>query len=342
MLTVFLLAGGLAGLSWYLSAPRYNGPVSDHFDGKQFFSPSGQSAKGPTDVLKWLAFRKRSRWKLRAGRQNVPPPVKRSGAPRITFVNHSTFLIQYDGLNILTDPVWSERVSPFSFAGPGRVRPPGIAMNSLPDIDFVLLTHNHYDHLDLPSLKALLARHNYKLIVPLGVRAFLEAKQFEVVTELDWWQEFPLSGDLSVQSVPAQHFSGRGGFDRDATLWCGYVLKGNNGNIYFAGDTGYNASTFVTIGKRCGPFIASILPIGAYIPQWFMSPVHCSPAEAVRIHLDVESPLSIACHYGTFPLADEAQDQPEEDLKKAIRESRITPESFILLPEGQPLELKKR
>jgi L-ascorbate metabolism protein UlaG (beta-lactamase superfamily) len=254
---------------------------------------------------------------------------------KITFVNHSTFLIQLDGMNVLTDPVWSERTSPFQFAGPRRMKQPGIRFEDLPKIDYVILSHNHYDHLDINTIKEIYENHKPRIITPLGVKAFLDNNRIISATDLDWWQEFSISDSLSIQSVPAQHFSGRGVFDRDATLWCGYVIKNHRGNIYFAGDTGYNAFTFKEIGMRCSPVSVALIPIGAYKPTWFMSPIHCSPSEAIQIHFDVGASQSIATHFGTFPLADDGEHEPVHELINAMKVVNLSSDRFLILKEGE-------
>jgi L-ascorbate metabolism protein UlaG (beta-lactamase superfamily) len=317
-----------------LSAPTYRGPKSDHFDGKRFINPKGIKAKGLPDVFKWMRERRQGKWTERKDLKPGPKPLPRyDNGVRITFVNHSTFLIQVDGINILTDPVWSTRVSPFSFAGPKRMRPPGIAFNDLPKIDLVLLSHNHYDHLDIATLRHIHDKYNPQFIVPLGVSAYLRRNKIELIRELDWWQTQVAGTNFTIECVPAQHFSGRGTLDRDQTLWCGYCIHGRHGNIYFAGDSGYNPDTFKEIGQRTKPTL-SIIPIGAFKPEWFMSPIHCSPDEAVMIHKDLHSPVSIASHFGTFPLADDGCDDPVEALASALRREGIPAGQFITLKEG--------
>jgi len=334
ILIVFLAAVNILGA--LLSGPRYSGTKSDHFNGLRFVNVGGAQAKGPFEVFKWLVTRKRSRWK---GNRNIPfgpkPEAHVHEGVKITFVNHSTFLIQLNGLNILTDPIWSERASPFSFIGPKRMRPPGIALADLPPIDVVLLSHNHYDHLDLPTLKKILETHRPKIFTPLGVKIFLEKKGVVVTRDMDWWDEYVLQERLKIICTPAQHFSGRGTSDRDGSLWCGYLISRAEGNIYFVGDTGYNSRIFKNVGDRFAPIRVSLIPIGAYKPEWFMSPIHCSPEEAVQIHLDLKSQTSIAAHYGTFPLADEAQREPLQDLKKALEKKHVAPDDFLALNEGQ-------
>jgi L-ascorbate metabolism protein UlaG (beta-lactamase superfamily) len=309
--------------------------ISDHYNGKTFYNSVTVKQKSFGSILKWLWTRRPGEWK---DSQNLQSSEKSMGnvteGIRITFVNHSTFLLQMDGLNILTDPIWSDRASPFSWIGPKRKRIPGIAFEDLPKIDVVIVSHNHYDHLDLPTLKKLFALHAPTIVVPLGVKKFLENKGISNIVELDWWEDTSLSEKISVQAVPAQHFSGRGIFDRNATLWCGYVIKTSVGSLYFAGDTGYNSEMFQEIGQRSGPIRFALLPIGAYKPRWFMSPVHISPAEAVRIHLILNIETSIAMHFGTFRLADDGQEDPIHDLQKAIKKFRLNTDEFLILKEG--------
>src|SRR5690349_3076393 len=244
--------------------------------------------------------RKQGPWKQINSPSYGPRPLTHfKDGIRVTFVNHSTFLIQVDGVNILTDPVWSKRVSPYTWIGPKRMRPPGIRFEDLPRIHLVLLTHNHYDHLDIQTMRMVFGGHHPRIVTPLGVKKFLDDQYIAGAVETDWWQEVDGVNGLKVQAVPAQHFSGRGLTDRDATLWCGYVIRSTAGNIYFAGDTGYNPTTFREIGVKCGPIKLSLLPIGAYKPAWFMAPIHVSPEESVKIHMETKSRTSIAMHFGT-------------------------------------------
>jgi L-ascorbate metabolism protein UlaG (beta-lactamase superfamily) len=324
-------------IGFLVSAPKYHGPVSDHFNGKTFINPGNVKAKGLKDVLKWASNRERQPWKEVVDVEVGPAPEQRiDSGIKITFVNHSTFLIQVDGLNILTDPVWSERTSPVSFAGPRRMRPPGIRFEDLPQIDIILLSHNHYDHLDVPTMKRLISKFNPKIVTPLGVGVFVQKLGGNVILDMDWWQENDISDKIRIACVPAQHFSGRGTFDRDATLWCGYVLVRDDGNIYFAGDSGYG-DFFREIGERYGKMRVSLIPIGAYLPNWFMSPIHISPEEAVKVHKDVNSEFSIGMHFGTFPLADDGQDQPIVDLRESLVKEDVSQESFQVLEEGNSI-----
>jgi len=338
---VALLVIGVITAGAFISAPGHRGPVSEHFDGTHFINPGGARAKGGLEVFKWMINRKRTPWREDLSERYGQHPLAHfKDGIRITFVNHSTFLIQVDGVNILTDPVWSRRVSPFRWIGPKRMRLPGVKLESLPRIHVVLLTHNHYDHLDLETMRTIFGAHHPKIIAPLGVKAFLDREYLTGAQELDWWEETSVEG-LTVRAVPAQHFSGRGLFDRDRTLWCGYVLRTGAGNIYFAGDTGYNDATFKQIASRCGPFKVSFLPIGAYKPGWFMAPIHVSPEESVKIHQDVKSLLSIAMHFGTFPLADDGSEDPIRDLRRATDKAGIPDTEFIVLKEGDPLVVEK-
>ncbi|ELR72910.1 Outer membrane protein romA [Fulvivirga imtechensis AK7] len=322
-----------------ISAPKHEGPKMAHFDGKQFKNPSGASAQGFAQVLKWMTQRDQGPWKkLDVSYGPKPPEITHS--VRITFINHSSFLIQVDGVNILTDPVYSQRVSPFTKLGPQRMRPPGIRFEDLPPIDFVLISHNHYDHLDKPTVKRLYDIFQPMFVVPLGVDKYMKSLDIEKVVSLDWWQEMPLNPELVVASVPAQHFSGRGMLDRDATLWCGFVLKRADGNIYYVGDTGYDQNIFKEVGQSFAPIKLSLIPIGAYVPKWFMSPVHISPEEAVQVHKDINSQQSVAIHFGTFPLGDDGQREPVEDLQKALKEQNIPSDEFWVLEEGEGRDLR--
>lgn len=333
---VVILAFLIVGHS--LSAPGYNGPPSDHFTGKKFINPGNPEAHGLGALLKWLTNRQRGPWKYHHEEADVKPQETVTQT-RITFINHTTFLIQTQGVNILTDPVYSERVSPFSFAGPKRMRPPGVKFEDLPKIDLVLLSHNHYDHLDVATVTRLKQSFDPVFVVPLGVAKYLQQKDITRIEELDWWKNVS-TVSLNITSIPAQHFSGRGFFDRDKTLWCGYTIGTKDTTICFLGDTGYNEQIFTTIPKRIGDIDLAIVPIGAYKPLWFMSPVHCSPEEAVQIHLDLKARMSIASHFGTFPLGDDGEEDPVLDLARAREKFNIASEEFIPLKQGASLDYK--
>jgi L-ascorbate metabolism protein UlaG (beta-lactamase superfamily) len=301
---------------------RYRGPASDHFDGNRFHNhQSGWQTEG--SFIKWQLTKKPGPWPKWIDEPPGPAPLVRvdEGRVRITWVNHATMLVQMDGVNVLTDPIWSERCSPVSFAGPKRHRRPGIRFEDLPPIDAVLVTHNHYDHLDLPTLKRLRAPRIY---TPLGNSAILAKHGIANAIDLDWWQEAPVSDRVNVTQVPAQHFCARGLHDRNATLWGGFVISGSSGHVYFAGDTGWGKH-FGEIGERFGEIRAALLPIGAYLPRWFMKSAHISPAEAVDAHFALRAKTSIAMHYGTFRLGDDGEAEPVNDLRAALAEKGNPP-----------------
>jgi L-ascorbate metabolism protein UlaG (beta-lactamase superfamily) len=314
---VAALAAGIGCCAF--SAPGYTGPQSDHFDGEVFHNQDPQEPHGFGDLIKWQMTRDRGPWKEWTDAAPGPPPPERVGRGelRVTFINHATTLIQMDGLNILTDPVWSDVVGPALDVGPRRVRPPGIRFEDLPPIDAVVVSHNHYDHMDLPTLRRLMAAHKPRLFAGLGSRVLLRSEGIDGATDLDWWEVADLSPEVRVTGVPATHFSNRGLCDRDNTLWMGFVVSGPAGIAYFAGDTGFGKH-FQQIRERFGRIRLAVLPIGAYLPRWFMSPVHIDPEEAVRAHRTLGAATSVAMHFGTFNLADEGQDDPPSDLAKAL------------------------
>ena len=294
---------------------RYRGPVSDHFDGRRFDNhQSGWQTEG--SFLKWQVTKKPGPWRKWIDDPPGPAPVTRvdDGRIRVTWVNHATLLVQFDGVNLLTDPIWSERCSPVSFAGPKRHRRPGIRFEDLPPLDAVLVSHNHYDHLDIPTLKRLRAP---RILTPLGNSAIMARHGVANAADLDWWQEAAISDRVKVTQVPAQHFCARGLHDRNATLWGGFVISGPSGHVYFAGDTGWGKH-FAEIGERFGEIRVALLPIGAYLPRWFMKSAHISPAEAVDAHFAVRARTSIAMHYGTFRLGDDGETEPVDDLRAAL------------------------
>ncbi len=260
--------------------------------------------------------------------------------PELTWLGHASFLFSYRGCNLLTDPVFSRRASPVGFAGPRRYTPAPLTVAQLPVIHQVFISHNHYDHLDHGTVAALHQRFGHKLrwYVPRGVAAWLRLRGIECITELGWGQSH-VSEWSEAFCVPAQHFSGRGVRDRNSTQWCGWVIDFDDFRLYFAGDTGYG-SYFRTLGKVFGYMDLSLLPIGAYAPRWFMAPVHVNPEEAVRIHQDVRSRLSVGMHWGTFVLTAEPMDEPPKKLAEALERLALKPESFMTLQHGQTLHLK--
>lgn len=318
-----------------LSAPRYRGPASDHFDGRRFHNPSPFGAPhGLRDFLRWMATRQRGVWRRWTESPPGPPPPRAVPDLRVTFVNHATTLIQTGGRNILTDPVWSDRASPVSFAGPKRVRPPGIRFEDLPPIHAVLVSHNHYDHLDLATLGRLVRRDDPRIFTGLGVPDLLARKHLGRATPLDWWQSVKLEAGLSITSVPVQHFSGRGLADRNATLWTGFVVSGPAGPVFFAGDTGYGPH-FREIGRRFPGIRLAILPIGAYRPEWFMGPVHETPAQALDTMRDLGASTALGMHFGTFELTDEGQDEPPREIARLLAAAPDPKPRFWVLGFGE-------
>jgi N-acyl-phosphatidylethanolamine-hydrolysing phospholipase D len=275
--------------------------------------------------------------------------------PSATWIGHATMLLQSNGVNLLTDPVFSDRASPVSFMGPKRKVPPALSLAQLPHIDVVLISHNHYDHLDVDSVQRLNAQAGGPplFLVPLGVKDWMHDKGIDNVREMDWWESAAVQG-LDIDFVPSQHWSVRGLFDRNETLWGGWVVRtaavatadnpahpaserGRPFSFYFAGDTGYSKD-FADIGRKYGGFDLAMIPIGAYAPRWFMSNQHVDPAQAVQIHRDVHAKQSIAIHWGTFELSDEPLDEPPKLLKSEMEKAGLPPQQFIALRHGQTLK----
>jgi len=280
-----------------------------------------------------MLLTRRTPWPSRIPVEPRRPP---SGGPDdvvVTFVGHATFLIQVAGINLLTDPVYSERASPVSFAGPRRVRAPGVRFDDLPAISLVLLSHNHYDHCDLGTLRALDRRFQPRLLAPIGNGRLLRSAGIRQVEEIDWWQSAS-AAPLPVTLTPAQHFSARSMFDRNRALWGGFLIEAGGRRILFAGDSGYGPH-WREIATRLGPFDLALLPIGAYEPRWFMKDIHMNPAEAVQAHLDLGARQSIAMHFGTFQLTPEGIDEPVRDLATALRQRGVSAEQFRTVDVGE-------
>src|SRR5215469_17442680 len=301
-----------------------------HFDGRRFYNPGAPQALGFLDALRWKATSRPEPSPSFIGdvEQSIPPPKVEGGQIRITLVNHSTVLVQGFGFNLLTDPIWSRRASPLSWIGPQRRRNPGVRMEDIPPIDAVLISHNHFDHLDLATLRQLAMRGRTTFIVAAGLVRLLRSEKIEPVHALDWGESLTESG-FRIHCVPALHFSARGIFDRNKALWCGYVIEYPERLVYFAGDTAFG-NHFAQIREKFGAPSVALLPIGAYEPRWFMSPVHMNPEEAVKTHDILGAKMSIAIHHGTFQLADDGVDTPEKRLL-ACRHN----DSFLILKNGQ-------
>jgi L-ascorbate metabolism protein UlaG (beta-lactamase superfamily) len=309
-------------------------PFPRHFDGKRFFNPDAPQARGFLDALRWmLTSRPEPSPRFVSDVEPSKPPSSVEGDElRVTLINHSTLLLQQRGSHILTDPIWSERASPLTSIGPRRRRNPGVRWEDLPRIDTVLLSHNHYDHLDLATLRRLAACGQSQFVVPAGVARLLQSQGIGPVHELDWGESLPLA-QSTVHSVPALHFSARGIFDRNRTLWCGYMIEAAGRTVYFAGDTAFGAH-FAQIRERFGAPRLALLPIGAYQPRWMMSPVHMGPEDAVRAHGILGARTSIAIHHGTFQLGDDGLDTPKKRLGECA-----PGDSFLVLDNGQSMTL---
>ncbi|MRR16267.1 MAG: hypothetical protein EG826_07405 [Deltaproteobacteria bacterium] len=332
-------------------------PASDHFDGKLFHNPAAfqPQASSPQPqphrgifsyAWRWIFATDRPEWPDIENVTPGPKPAFRVGREtiRITPVGHATFLIQMDGLNLLTDPIWSERCSPVSWAGPKRHQPPGLRFEDLPPIDAVLISHNHYDHLDRPTLRRLVARGVTRALTPLGNRELIRGEGIRDVTELDWWQSVRLSSDVRVTLVPAQHFSSRTPWDRNEALWGGFVVSGPSGNIYYAGDTGYGEH-FKEIARRFSPIRVALLPISPFRPKQMkteqpriFSVVHMGPLEAIQAHIDLRAGRSIAAHFQVFQLGWDGFDDAVNELSADMKKRSLGPDAFIAPIPGRPVE----
>jgi L-ascorbate metabolism protein UlaG (beta-lactamase superfamily) len=325
----------------------YQGPVSDHFDGERFFDPNGAPPRSPREMRRWLVDRywrgTRAKWPAWAPSPYTDrPPARVDGAAcRISYVGHASFLIQTAGLNILLDPVWSERASPFRFLGPKRVNNPGIAFADLPPIDVVLVTHAHYDHLDVATLSRLAAAHRPLVIAPLGNDTIMRSHDRAIAAKAhDWHDRVEIASGVAVTLVPTRHWSARSLSDRNMALWASFVIEAPGGRIYFVGDSSYgDGRHFLNARERHGPFKLAILPIGAYEPRWFMSDQHMNPEESVQAFIDCGAELALAHHYGTFQLTDEPIDAPLIALAEALNAAGVPAERFGTLRPGQVWQL---
>jgi L-ascorbate metabolism protein UlaG (beta-lactamase superfamily) len=309
---------------------------TDHFDGTRFFNPIGAAAQPFTAVPRMLV-EPRAKWPARVEVQPQRPPALDGAAAAITFIGHSTFLIQTAAGNILTDPMYSQRAGPLNLLGPRRVRQPAVRFDDLPPISTVLLSHNHYDHCDRPTLRRLARRFDPIVVTPLGNGALVRSAGIRRVEELDWWQDATTS-PLPIALTPARHFSARTPFDRNRALWGGFVVVVGGRRIFFAGDSAY-ARLFGDVRRRLGAIDLALLPIGAYEPRWFMQAVHMNPAEAVQAHLDLDAAESIGMHFGTFQLTTEGIDEPQRALAEACREKNVPSSRFRTLPFGESVRI---
>lgn len=324
--------------------PYYQGPVSDHFDGSYFFNPDGVEPGGLRALLKWQFASDRAKWPKAVTSPFPPakPEVRVDGEGlRVTMVGHASMLIQVAGLNILTDPVWSERVSPFTFIGPKRVVAPGILFEDLPPIDLVLVTHNHYDHLDVATLKRLQQAHRPRFMTPLGNDKIIRRAVPDAdVVAMDWGDRIVINEDVTIDAEPCHHWSARGMGDRRMALWAAFVISTPAGKIYHVGDTGFHDGiNYRSARQKHGDFRLAILPFGAYEPRWFMKGQHQNPDEAVKGMQLCKAAHVVGHHFGTFQLTDEAIDDPLRQLTEALREHGIAPERFRPLRAGEVFDV---
>src|ERR1019366_5995688 len=316
-------------------------PLSDHFNGKTFFSREHVNRTW-LDVLRWRLTSRRTRWPTHVPLASQPLPPAPCGDDIVaTWLGQATWLLQTTRGNLLFDPVFSERASPLPWAGPRRAHEPGIAFDALPPINAVLLSHDHYDHCDAPSLRRLAAAHDPVFIAPLRHRDLLAGAGARRIVELDWWESHAFSPDLGIALTPTRHWSNRFGTPRNHRLWGGFFLTlgaaSTAKRVWFVGDSGYDAESFRAIPRRCGTPDLALIPIGAYEPRWFMAPIHMNPAEAVATHRQVGARQSVAMHWGTFQLSDEPREAPVQALAAARSEAGVTEDEFRVLAPGASL-----
>jgi L-ascorbate metabolism protein UlaG (beta-lactamase superfamily) len=341
-ITLTLLFAILLTYIGFSMLSSYNPPISDHSDGKRFHNLDPKiKPRGLLDLIKWRFTANHEKWPDVVPNEysDTPPDRVYGDEIRVSFIGHASFLIQTQGLNVITDPLYSERCSPFESRGPKRVAPPGIPFEKLPEIDIVLVSHNHYDHLDTETLAKLVERFHPTIIAPLGNEHPINSKsQNANVKALDWYEAIEVAKGIKVHLEPAQHWSARGIFDRNKALWGTFVIDTPKGQILFIGDSGYSKEMFENIGEKFPNIRLSLIPIGAYEPRWFMSPIHMNPEEAVQTHIDLRSDYSIASHFATFQLTDEGYERPEIALNLA--KEKLDVKKFDALKIGQFVALK--
>jgi L-ascorbate metabolism protein UlaG (beta-lactamase superfamily) len=328
----------------FLDRIYYEGPASDHFDGRHFFNPGAPAPRrlDPRRFLNRWAGGERAAWPESVPVHPTVPPRRVLGQEMlVTWIGHSTVLIQTAGLNILTDPIWSERASPFSFVGPRRVRAPGIRFEDLPKIDLVLVSHNHYDHLDLPTLSRLWQRDRPLIVTSLGNDTILRGAGIDSVAR-DWGGRVPLPGGGEVIVERNHHWGSRWGSDRNRALWSAFTVRLPGGNVFFAGDTGWAGGDWAREARRHGPFRLAIIPIGAYLPREVMRDSHVDPAEAVRIFEALDPSRALAVHWGTFQLSFEGVNDPPRALAGQLRRRGIAPGRFVATDVGQSFRVPAR
>lgn len=338
VLFLMLLAGFLSRFTWLRPPRHYRGPVSDHFDGRRFFMPGRPFPHGLPAIIRKLREPFPPRWQVPAEPPlfDDPPLTVDGGQLRLSFVGHATMLIQTEGLNFLTDPFWSDRASPMPWAGPRRVVPPGIPFDDLPQIDVVIISHSHYDHMDVPTIRRLVADHDPLFVVPLGNDTLIRRISRDArVTALDWGEVMHVRPDVAIHAEPMHHWTARTPIDRNTSLWAAFVLSTPSGRTLFVGDSGYGDGVyFKPLRERYGGFRLAILPIGAYDPRWMMAYSHMNPEEAVQAFEDIGAIHAAAHHYATIQLTDEPIDEPAKRLAQALSDRGIAAERFRALRPG--------
>jgi L-ascorbate metabolism protein UlaG (beta-lactamase superfamily) len=322
--------------------PYYEGPRSDHFDGTRFFLAGHATDKSLAELWRWRRERKHEVWPAWApGCRDVPPARVEGARLRVSMIGHASVLIQTHGVNLLVDPVYARRASPVRFAGPKRVNDPGVAMDDLPALDAILVTHNHYDHMDLAALSRLARTRPCRVVAPLGNDAIMKRRDRAIAAEAhDWGARVDIAAGVAVHLEPACHWSARGVRDRRMALWCGFVVETPAGAIYVTGDTGWgDGAIFSALRAKHGGFRLALIPIGAYEPRWFMAAQHVAPHESVAIMQAVGAREALACHWGTFQLTDEAIDAPPRALAEALAQARVDPALFHVKRPGETLAL---
>ena len=325
-LTLFLVVFGCKGVSAF---------DSKNYNGSQFVNQNGVVVDKPfSDMYKFFFEGEKQAWPewVDIKQRKIDQERVKDGQLSITFINHSTVLVQMDNINILTDPIWSKRASPVSFAGPKRVKLPGVKLEDLPRIDVILISHNHYDHLDLETVNKIAQRDNPKILLGLGNK-YLFSDQFDII-ELDWQQKYKLQ-DIEITFMPCQHWSKRSFFNRNQSLWGAFVIEGKN-KVYFAGDTGYSQH-FKNAGAQFNGFDVALLPIGGYEPRWFMKTAHINSQEAYLAHKELQATFSVAIHHGTFQLTYESIDEPVKKIKQLDQNNE-----FIVLQNGETFKFNSK
>ena len=316
------------------------------FTHKRYENISEGGSPNLFNLIRWKLTREKPQWPALPVVNNIAPHIikdKVDDEVMITYINHSSFLIQMDGINILTDPIWSKYAGPFGKYGIERSIYPGITIEQLPKIDFILISHSHYDHLDLPSIKALTKNSTPRIIMGMGVSKHIDycTKHANHCYELNWWDDVKITNrEIRLHFVPAHHWSSRFLFDKNTSLWGGFIIQNKKNNIYFAGDTCFaDGKIFQQIKDKFKNITLSLLPIGAYKPNWFFENMHTSPEDAVKIAKILDSKYSIPIHYDTFQLSDERYQDPLNDLKTALLKYQVKKESFHIMQPGQTWQL---